>query len=418
MAEDWKEQLNSDDPKIRAQAVKKLAVSGDESNLLVLKSIVETDPDPNVREYAKKAARHLFRSLQTQQQEEETPADVAPEPIPQEVDRTDPEESHRLAEELNIPRSDIQEADQKVQRAYSLHLSGRTPKAIPVYAQALELNPTLKKDSYARSIASELTGKIPDEALRILMDPSEREDLIADIKGKPGKSDQETDLPSSKLQQDQEPIDRSSSNIFQTWMSFFQMDEMFLKGEVRKANNEDTLLSVFVFTIAAVIIFLINGSLQLQQINAILNEELPQLGVNLGMIFFIILIGTVVMTPVGFYINTGMQYLGVRLFGGSSDFKTHAYLMALIQVPTTILGGLLGLLAQVPVVNIITGLAGFALSIYVLILTIRAIKVAHHVSTGRALGGIIIPPILISVVVGCIMMIFGSALIGLLGQAQ
>jgi len=32
----------------------------------------------------------------------------------------------------------------------------------------------------------------------------------------------------------------------------------------------------------------------------------------------------VIMTPLSFYLSVGLQYLGVRLFGGSGDFKSHA----------------------------------------------------------------------------------------------
>ena len=62
MEQNWRDQLQSDDPKIRAQAVKKLAASGNHDNLKYLKEIVENDPDPQLREYARKAARHLYSS--------------------------------------------------------------------------------------------------------------------------------------------------------------------------------------------------------------------------------------------------------------------------------------------------------------------------------------------------------------------
>ena len=48
MAQNWKEQLASDDPKIRAQAVKQLALSGERDKLTVLRAIVENDPDPSI----------------------------------------------------------------------------------------------------------------------------------------------------------------------------------------------------------------------------------------------------------------------------------------------------------------------------------------------------------------------------------
>jgi len=147
-----------------------------------------------------------------------------------------------------------------------------------------------------------------------------------------------------------------------------------------------------------------------------MGEQLPQLGLNLGMIFFFILIGTVIMTPLSFYLGVGIQYLGVRLFGGSGDFKSHAYLMALIQVPMTILSGVISLLALIPLIGFVAGLGGLGLSIYTIILTVRAVKAAHNVTTGRAIAGIIVPPLVLMFIGGCLMVVFGSALGGLLDQ--
>jgi hypothetical protein len=108
----------------------------------------------------------------------------------------------------------------------------------------------------------------------------------------------------------------------------------------------------------------------------------------------------------------------VRIFGGSGDFKSHAYLMALILVPTTVLGGVVSLLSFIPVIGFLAGLAGFGLSIYTIILTVRLVKSVHNIATGRAVAGIIIPPIVLSAVVGCLIISFGSALIGSLGLVQ
>ena len=106
------------------------------------------------------------------------------------------------------------------------------------------------------------------------------------------------------------------------------------------------------------------------------------------------------------------------MFGGTGDFKSHAFLMALVQVPATILGGVVSLLSFVPLVNFIAGLAGFALSIYTLVLTVRLIKVSHNVTTGKAIAGMIVPPIVMMVIGGCILMTLGSALGNIVNQLQ
>lgn len=431
MTQDWRDQLVSDDPKVRAQAVKAVALSGNQDFLKYLVEIAENDPDSQLREYAKKAAQHLYASqTKPQPKPEPEPEPIRqsppdPEPISQPFSEPEKSESEIEAamahpmledEEEDLSPANVKEAEKKVQRAFSLHTSGQTKKALPIYAQALKLNPDLGKNSFSRSVASELTGKPVQEAMLILGDPDKLSEFIEANHGKAKKERKKASSPSpaKKLPQ----ADRSKAGLIQTWLSFFGMTEDLFLAEQEKANTEDTLLSVLVYTIATVVISMVTLFFYFQQIITLMGEELPQLGFSLGTIFFIILIGTVVMSPITFYMSVGLQFLGARLFGGSGDFKSHAYLMAMILVPTTVLGGLVSLLALIPVIGIIAGLAGFGLSIYTIILTVRLVKAAHNLPTGKAVAGIILPPIVLSVIGGCILMTVGSSLIQMLTQLQ
>ncbi len=427
MAQDWIAQLDSDDPKVRAQAVKAIALAGNQDYLKYLIEIAEVDPDAQLREYAKKAAQHLYSS---QAKTEATPTPTPtftpePEPISQplaEPAKSDDELAAALArplpevEEEDFSTADIKEAESKVQRAFSLHTSGQTKKALPVYAQALKLNPHLEKNSFSRSVASELTGKPFQEALLILGDPAKLSEFIKENYAKNKKGGQKASTPAHVNKQPK--TDRSRSGLIQTWLSFFGMTEDLFLAEQKKANSEDTLLSILVYTITAVVIFMISGFFQFQQITTIMGEQLPQLGFNIGSVFFFILIGTVILTPLTFYLTVGLQFIGVRLFGGSGDFKSHAYLMALVQVPATILGGVVTLLSLIPIIGFLAGLAGFALSIYTIILTVRLVKVSHDLTTGKAIAGLIIPPIVLIAIGSCLMMTIGSSLLAGLSQLQ
>jgi len=435
MAQDWREQLVSDDPKVRAQAVKAIALSGNQDFLKYLVEIAENDPDSQLRDYAKKAAQHLYSSqsqpgpepIKQSLPEPEPIKQSLPEPEPISQPFSEPEKSeseieaalaHPMLEdeEEDLSTADVKEAEKKVQRAFSLHTSGQTKKALLIYAQALELNPDLGKNSFSRSVASELTGKPVQEAMLILGDPDKLSEFIEANHGKAKKERKKASSPPPAEKRPQ--ADRSKAGLIQTWLSFFGMTENLFLAEQEKANTEDTLLSVLVYTIATVVISMVTGFFQFQQITTLMGEELPQLGFSLGTIFFIILIGTVIMSPISFYLSVGLQFLGARIFGGSGDFKSHAYLMALILVPTTILGGLVSLFALIPVIGFIAGLAGFGLSIYTIILTVRLVKVAHNLPTGKAVAGIIIPPIVLSAIGGCILMTIGSSLIQMLTQLQ
>jgi len=434
MAQDWITQLDSDDPKVRAQAVKAIALSGNQDYLKYLIEIAEIDPDAKLREYAKKAAQHLYTS-QTKTEPEIAPpptpttqytseAESEPEQVdqpPLKPEKTESEinaalENPMFEKEEDLSPANVREAEAKVQRAFSLHTSGQTKKALPIYAQAMDLNPQLDKNSFSRSVASELTGKPAQEAFLILGDPDRLREFIEVNYGKAKKSSKKASSPTQAKKQPQ--MDRSREGLIQTWLSFFGMTEDLFLAEQEKANTEDTLLSVLVYTIATLVITMVTGFVQFQQITTMMGEQLPDLPFNLGTIFFVILIGTVIISPISFYLSVGLQYLGVRLFGGSGDFKTHAYLMALIFVPTTILGGVVSIVALIPFIGFLAGLAGFGISIYTIILTVRAVKSVHNVTTGIAIAGIIVPPIVLSVIGGCLLMTIGSSLLAGLSQLQ
>jgi hypothetical protein len=66
------------------------------------------------------------------------------------------------------------------------------------------------------------------------------------------------------------------------------------------------------------------------------------------------------------------------------------------------------LISLLPYIGFVFGLVGFGVSIFGFILNIRAIKVAHDLTTGRAIGSMIIPPIALMVVVLCLLVGIGA----------
>jgi hypothetical protein len=420
MSEDLKKQLQSEDPKVRAAAIREIALSGNQFFLPLLIEIAENDPDPRLREYAQKAAKHLYDS------KEKAEAEKASTPAPPPESQAEPvkTEEKEPAESpgSKVSSKDRETANAKVQRALTFHMYGQTQKAIKALIQALDKNPYLAEDDYTKNVAAELTGQPSDLAIEALKDPSltgARPDSPQPrVPGRDRKAGRQKDL-------DLQERESSQRSLVQSWLSFFGMSESFFQAEARKANGEDTLLSVLVFTIASVVIFMINGFLSFQGITTMLNEglpgmetEMPPMDFNIGILFFAILIGTVIMSPLSFYLSVGMQYLGGRLFGGSGTFQVHAYLMALVQVPMIIVSGLISLLSLVPIITYLAGLAGFVLSIYTIILTVRLVKVTHGLETGRAVAAVIVPPIVLTVIGGCLFMIVGSSLLGALMGAQ
>lgn len=418
MAQDWKAQLQSEDPRVRVEAIKAMANSGDRANLPYLKEVVENDIDPRVVDYAKKAARHLFTTSEGPIPESPPPQEE-PRAEQEDTPRTpDPEASLRAS---SLPPGERTAAETKVQRALSLHMRGDTPKALKAFAQGLDLDPDLSNETFTRSVASELTGLSPDQALDILMDPETRKELLDKQKKKTAAAKKAESEETAQPDKPRKPRE----GIFQTWLSFFFMNEGFLADEAKKANTEDTFLSMLVFTIAAVVIAMISGFIQFQriivflpQLMAEMGESMPPLDINFGVLFIFMLLGTLIMTPLSFFIISGFQFLGVKLFGGSGDFKTHLYLLALIQVPFTVLSGVISLLGLILEMWFVLGMIGLGLSIFTLIIFVRAAKVAHDVKTGRAVAGVLIGPVILSALAGCLVMVFGSALISALSGLQ
>jgi hypothetical protein len=134
------------------------------------------------------------------------------------------------------------------------------------------------------------------------------------------------------------------------------------------------------------------------------------------------------MTPVSFYLTNGLTYLGARILGGSGEFKTQAYLFSLFFVPLGIVSGLASLLISLPsmaslpgsggntawlstISSLLSGLVSLGIGIYQIILTVRSLKVTHQFSTGRAVGALLAPLVVILLIV-CVL----SALVPLLAS--
>ncbi len=92
-----------------------------------------------------------------------------------------------------------------------------------------------------------------------------------------------------------------------------------------------------------------------------------------------------IFVPVFFFILVGIQYLLAQAFQGQGNFLTQSYTTLLFEVPINIVSYLL---AFIPIFG---GIAGFALSIYGIVLNVFAIMAVHRLSGGKAVGVVLIP---------------------------
>lgn len=173
------EQLDSQDPRERAKAIKALALSGNRENLEILNDIHEFDRDPQIREYARKAALHLHQSLQ--QPEEPALQQVSQEsfkPRAGELTSVTLDTTPKKKEKEAISRPDREKADKLVQRAFTLYSTDQTKKAVKVFVKALEINPGLEGQTFAGNLAMELTGLPLETAFASLRGPQAKKVLL------------------------------------------------------------------------------------------------------------------------------------------------------------------------------------------------------------------------------------------------
>jgi hypothetical protein len=104
-------------------------------------------------------------------------------------------------------------------------------------------------------------------------------------------------------------------------------------------------------------------------------------------IFFAIV--TPIINVVNLTIGAGLQNIAAVMFEGRGNFSRTVYAMAAYFAPMSIVSAAIGTL---PIVGqCLAGLLGF----YTIFLNVRALRAAHSLSTGQALGAMIAPAILI-----------------------
>ncbi|MDY7076637.1 MAG: Yip1 family protein [Chloroflexota bacterium] len=199
---------------------------------------------------------------------------------------------------------------------------------------------------------------------------------------------------------------RSFGEIPGLWLKFFQMTESFFAQESPRASNSNTLISIVILSVVTAIFtslsVLISGGFQMAMMPPEYQDMFSSVG-TMGGMFACTLCGGLLGSVVSFYLGNGLIYLGSRIFGGDGGFGTQTYLQSLFTVPIGFVTSLLSLVTAIPVAGpCIGGLVILALSIYAIVLNVRAVKVAHNLTTGKAVAAIFIPSIAIGVIVACL----------------
>ena len=215
---------------------------------------------------------------------------------------------------------------------------------------------------------------------------------------------------------------RPFTQIPELWIKIFQMTEGFFAQEAPRASGTNTLIGVVILAVFSAVFSaltsLISGGMGM--------ATMPDMyegveGIDAAAVLASVVVSTaccgLIVTPIGFYVNNGITYLGARIFGGSGDFGGQAYLTSLFTVPLGLVTSVVSLSSAVPTVGgCITAVFALAVSIYGLVLNVRAIKVVHRLSTGRALAVILAPGVMISVALACIVAVVLTLLGPMIGE--
>lgn len=217
------QQLKDPDPAVRRNAIRELGRSKNPTALRSLAVIIHEDPDPELREYARKAGQYIRQQMQKQtrpriepfqksssedidldpdsptarykrlleserrlveerQRQQERDNVVTQPVVEQETETSKEPDGPRTASgvllvrgrKYTVSKPDQDRAKQYIDAALSLNIDGNNAKAMSSLAQAISLNPNLINDGYFNNVAAAVTGADGDAALQLIVDRNER----------------------------------------------------------------------------------------------------------------------------------------------------------------------------------------------------------------------------------------------------
>jgi len=216
-------------------------------------------------------------------------------------------------------------------------------------------------------------------------------------------------------------------SLIDTWIDAFTKpkEETYARIVAQpSASVSKAFLWVFVASLLTSLVSIVAGfgGGQMESLRQLLPPEIasqlpanagPSIGI--GTIICGVPIGAV-LAVLGFAIGTGLVQWVAKLFGGTGTFDKLAYAFSSITVPYSVVAAVLGLLGLIPFVGILTGLIGFALGIYVIVLEVLAVKAVDRLDTGRAVGSVLLPGLVIFLLVCCCIVVSIAALGPVIGN--
>jgi hypothetical protein len=107
---------------------------------------------------------------------------------------------------------------------------------------------------------------------------------------------------------------------------------------------------------------------------------------------------------IGFFSWMAILYVSAKIFGGQGTFLMQSYLASLALVPLGIIAAIAG------IIPLLGGLIAFAAFVYGIVLTVFAVASAYRLTTGRAVGTVLLPVVVLAVL-ACVLAVAAAALI-------
>lgn len=185
------DQLRHPDPGQRRQAILALGKSKDPAALRPLAEVFKGDPEPELRDLARKAGLYIRQqngagvSSPQPTAAADTPRrkssairliggaeEAQPEATPEA-----PRHIPVRGREYNVPREKRESAQKAVDAALTYNLNGDNARAMKNLAEALSLDPNLINDAYFNSVATSVTGLDGEAAIQLIVDRGQRRDF-------------------------------------------------------------------------------------------------------------------------------------------------------------------------------------------------------------------------------------------------
>ena len=205
-----------------------------------------------------------------------------------------------------------------------------------------------------------------------------------------------------------EPTPRPFIEVPKLWLQIGQMTENFFAKEVTHASATNTIYSVLILTGISTLLS-ISQSLISTAVNFFTKSSLPQTSNLITSLLFLCCYG-VIVTPVSFYLNNGINYIIALIFGGKGKFNTQAYISSLYFVPLGLIASLASFTMLIPKIGpYMFSVVLLGITVFNIRFTVRLFKVVHGFTTGRALVAILLPLtlLLIPICIIGILMVMG-----------